>query len=152
MWRRIELFRYRLGLLTLAALVLCGLSCRNAKISYRLSREGYSPSTNTLLFAVSYKRPESLKAYGLPGNVSWLATYNEEKRSVKHLLYPSGPGPSDFAWAPGQAIFAVTHGDRMTLFQKDPTSDRGYSGTAIRCPVDVSSCFAHGTPRAGGWL
>ena len=144
MRRNIEMFRYTFGLLMLPALVVCGSSCRNEKISYKLSRGGYSPSTNTLLLLVRVDLGEPLKG-------SFLATYDEEKGSLTHLLYPTISGTCDFAWAPGQAIFVVTHSDRMTLFQKDPTSERGYSGTAIRCPVNALYMFCSWNPK-GEWL
>lgn len=136
--------RYTFGLLMLSALVVCGSSCKKAKISYKLATGGYSPGTKTLLLLVHADLGEPLKA-------SLLAAYDEEKGSLTHLLFPPDPGPFDFAWARGQAIFVVTHGDRMTLFREDPGSQYGYSGTAIRCPVNALYMFCSWNPT-GQWL
>jgi hypothetical protein len=75
-----------------------------------------------------------------------LVTYDEEKRTVMHLLYPTDSSPFDFAWAPGQAVFVVTDFDRMTLFHKD-ASDDGYSGTAIQCPVNFMYTYCSWNPK-----
>ena len=146
MCRRIGIFRHIFGVSMLLLFVAFGASCGDSKthepLSYRLSREGYSPSTNTFLLAIHADFGELQKH-------TILATYNKEKRLLKHL-FPISPGPFDFAWAPGQAAFVVTHSDRMTLFRKD-ISGLSYRGTAIRCPVDFSYTFCSWNPK-GEWL
>ncbi len=146
MCRRIGIFRHIFGVSMLLLFVVFGASCRDSKTHescfYRLSRGGYSPSTNTFLLAIHAD-------FGKLQKVIILVTYNEEKRLLKHL-FPMSPGPFDFAWAPGQAAFVMTHGNRMTLFRKD-ISDLSYRGTAIRCPVDFSYTFCSWNPK-GEWL
>ncbi|MHC4507510.1 MAG: hypothetical protein ACYTAO_00940 [Planctomycetota bacterium] len=148
MWRRMEMLHYTLVLLLLLGLVICGPSCGDSKAqgsaSYRLSRGGYSRSTNTLLFAVSIDLGKPLKG-------SFLGTYKEDDGLATSLLYPIDIGPYDFAWAPGHAVFVLTHADRMTLFREDAASDRGYSGAAIRCPVSVLYTYCSWNPK-GEWL
>jgi len=142
MWCKIEMFRYIFVLVMLHVLVVCGSSCRDSKTHgsyfYSLSRGGYSPDTNRLLFAVHFDLGEPLKGTSL-------AIYDEEKRLAKRL-FPIRPAPFDFAWAPEQSIFVVTHDNRMTLYQED-ASDCGYSGTAIRCPVNFIYTFCSWNPK-----
>ena len=149
MWKKIKIFHHTFGLMLLV--VVMGVSsCKDAKpdgsCSYRLSRGGYSPSTQTLLIAISTDTDKSLKAFGLGAKISWLATYDEEKRTVTSQLYPTNSSPFDFAWVPGQAVFVVTQGDRMTLYQKDALGER-YSGTAIRCPVNFMYMCCSWNPK-----
>lgn len=150
MLRMIVMCRHTLGFLVLLPLFICGLSCKDAKpdgsCSYRLSRGGYSPITQKLLIAVSTETDKSLKDFGLGAKISWLVSYNEEKRMLTSPSYPTNSSPFDFAWAPGQAVFVATQGDRMTLFRKD-SSDYGYSGTAILCPVNYMYTCCSWNPK-----
>jgi len=143
MWRKTRILPRPFVPIMLFAFVVSGLSCKNEKTPYRLSRCGYSPSTDTLLLAVSPDGTEPLKP-------SWLAVYDVEKKSLTHLLYPTHMGLFDFAWAPGQSVFVLTHSDRVTLFRKK-ASDGGFSGSAVRCPVNVLYMFCAWDPR-GEWL
>ena len=145
MYRRIESCHHTFGILMLLAIVMCDSSCGDSKTqvsySYKLSRGAYSPDANSLLFAV-YDLDDLLKG------TSSLAVYDVEKRLANHI-FPIDPPVFDFAWVPGQAVFVVTHGDRMTLFQKDADGD--YRGTAIACPVDLSYTRCSWNPK-GEWL
>ena len=136
------MYRYACTVCLLACLVVCGASCEHAKMSYRLSRFGYSPFANALLYVNYYDGDGPLKS-------SWLAVYDVQKGVARHLRYPINAGIRDFAWVPGQATFVVTHGDRMTLFQQDGSGD--YSGTAVPCPVHVQYMFCS-WDSSGEWL
>lgn len=109
---------------------------------YRLSRGGYSANTNVLLFAVHFDKNELMKGV-------FLATYDEKKGLAKYL-FPISPAPFDFAWAPGRDLFAVTHGDRISLFRKS-TSKYDYKGTAIQCPLNVNYTYCTWNTK-GNWL
>ena len=129
MWKKINISHQTFGLV-LFVVVMSSSSLRAAQASwpsFKLSKGGYSPTANTLLFALRSDFNE-LKGYGL-------ATYNEKTNSIRLLSSPTDTGPFDFAWVPGKEAFVVTQGDRMTLYQKDSSSD-DYNGTAIRCPID----------------
>lgn len=145
MCRRIEMFRYAVGLLMLATLLVGCSSCRKTKmqIQWRLSRGGYSPDTKTFLLRVYYDFGE-LEMKG-----SYLATYDVEKGLMKplHLVEQHF---FDFAWVPRQPAFVVTHGDGMILFRQDD-SDDGYGGMAIRCPTEYLYRFCAWNPE-GRWL
>ncbi|MHC4463933.1 MAG: hypothetical protein ACYS30_21235 [Planctomycetota bacterium] len=154
MYRRIECYHHTLGILILLAIVICDSSCGDSRTqgsySYRLSRGAYSPDENSLLFNV-YDANSLLLAirhFDSGEANTFLAVYDVEKRLAK-FLFPIDPPVFDFAWVPGQGEFVVTHGDRMTLFQKDADGD--YRGTAIACPVDLSYTRCSWNPK-GEWL
>lgn len=137
MWKKIKISHQTFGIV-LFVVFISGSSLRAGQArrpSYRLSRSGYSPVTQTLLFRVTTDTDKSLKYFGLGAKISWLAAYDEEKRTVTDPLTPTNSSPFDFAWVPGQEAFVVTQGDRMILYQKDSAGE-DYTGMAIRCPVD----------------
>jgi hypothetical protein len=152
MYRKIESYRDTFGILMLLAIVMCDSCCGDSKTqlsySYRLSRGSYSPDENSLLFAVRLDLGEILKGGTLLKGGTFLAVYDFEKRLAMHL-FPIDRVILDFAWVPGQAVFVVTHADRMTLFQKDTDGD--YRGTAIACPVDFFYTHFSWNPK-GEWL
>jgi len=111
-----------------ALAVMCSSCSKKISHTYRLSRGGYSPNSGTLLVKVHVDLGEPLKEIVL-------FAYREEEGSAEYI-FPTFPGPFDFAWAPKQDLFLVTHGGRLSLFQKSEPQ-RGYTGTAIRCPIDV---------------
>jgi WD40 repeat protein len=135
MWKKIKMSHHTFGLMLLVV-VIGGSSLRAGQAywpTFRLSTGGYSPTTNTLLFAVKYDL-EELKGYGL-------AAYNEKTDSITMLSSPTGTSLFDFAWLPGQAAFVATQSDRMILYREDAPGE-GYTGTAIQCPIDFlyTSC------------
>ena len=117
----------------LFALILCFSVFSGGRIYgvsfYRLSREGYSSATETLLIVITNDA-------GNPLNRSWLMMYDEASGSVKRVAIPKNASPCDFAWPPDRAAFVVTHYEGVTFFQKD-SSGYGYKPKAIRCPTDA---------------
>ncbi len=124
--------------------ILSGGLARGAA-SYRLSKEGYSPTAKSLLLAITDDPNDPLKH-------SWLATYEEASGLVNRvaLPLPRYSVPADFAWVPGRAAFVVTHIQGMTLFQIDD-SGHSYTPRAIRCPTDAFYRYCSWNP-AGEWL
>lgn len=110
--------------------------------SYRLLKEGYSPSAHTLLIAGRHNmgHDEALRL---------LTAYDEETR-VARILFPLTQHFFDFAWSPTQPAFVVTHARGMILFEQDGSED-GYGGMSIACPTHLSYHHCSWSP-AGAWL
>jgi len=102
-------------------LVACGGELRGA-ISLRLSPQGYSPITKTLLI-------HSADANSVEGPMSLMA-YDEISGSVKRVASPGRLAPADWAWVPGRAAFIGVDLEQVLLFQRDMSGD-GYTATAI---------------------
>jgi len=127
--------------------IICG-SCSRAKPSesyiYPLRRGAYLPTKNKLLFV-------SEGYLGGVGSIVLLGMYDEDRRGVKYLLTSVSPAPFDLACSPKRDIFAITHGDRISLFQKDAEYPDGYTGMSIGCPLGFYYSFCAWSPK-GDWL
>jgi hypothetical protein len=111
--------------------------------SLRLSKEGYSPVTKTLLIAIRTGDQESRR--------SCLAAYDEARNSTKRLAIAGDRAPSDFAWVPGHAAFVgIANLKEVILFQKDNSED-GYTPTPIQCPAGVWPAYCSWSPK-DQWL
>lgn len=173
MWKKIEMAHNTFSLIFLLALLCPSLGDKQVygSSSYRLSRGGYSTTTNTLLIAgkydfgrdtpesdfggdtleSDYARMMSNVVSNIMSKGGMLFAYSEKTDSLTYLSLPSTiTGPFDFAWIPGQAAFVVSLGDRMILYQKDSTGD-DYAGTAIGCPIDFMYIYCSCSPD-GKWL
>jgi hypothetical protein len=107
---------------------------------FKLTRQGYSPTTKTLLIANG----------GDGGKRPWLATYEQGSDSVGRVALPGKVAPCDFAWVPGRAAFVVTNLEGMFLFQKDDSRE-GYTATAIAYPPGPLPFECSWSPK-GEWL
>lgn len=143
MYRKSEMVCRSYILTLIAVLACCSIaSSRSASASspYSLSREGYSPSTNTLLLRV-YDR-------NVPVKLSWFGTYDLTGGITRQHL--AGTIPSDFAWNPRHDAFIVTLLNRMTLLHKNG-SNNDYAETTIQCPADFLFINCSWSPN-GEWL
>lgn len=173
MWNKIEMAHNTFSLIFLLALLCPSLGDKQVYGSsrYRLSRGGYSTTTNTLLIVgkydfggdtlksdfggdtleSDYARIMSNTMSNIMSKSSILFAYSEKTNSLTIPTFPLPvTGPFDFAWIPGHAAFVVTQGDRMILYQKGTTGDN-YAGTAIGCPIDFIYMYCSWSPD-GKWL
>jgi len=116
-------------------------------IFFRLTKESYSPITDTLLLAVTVATGDQV--FGLPKTTQFLMEYSEKDNLLRHLLPPSGANFFDWAWVPGQDAFVVVGSDRMILYRRD--TDGQFTGTAVSCPVDFFYIRCSWDPN-GRWL
>jgi hypothetical protein len=131
-----------LPVVLLCFLVACGGELRGAT-SLRLSRQGYSPITKTLLIHSANTGDRERR--------SFLVTYDEVSGSVKRVAIPGNRALFDFAWVPGRAAFIGTDLEQVILFQKDTSGD-GYTPTPIQRPgAGILPSHCSWSPK-GQWL
>jgi len=128
-------------IIAICLISLSGCLLTNANMvssEYFLSLEGYSSKTNNLLFHARTHIDGILDS-------NFLAYYNICTGHTNYL-FPMSEPPFDFSWQPGQDAFIVTHGDRISIFEKSDSYDK-YLGKSIQCPIKyIYIHIAHGAP------